>query len=247
MLDIETDVGPMFVHAEDRVMTPWMSERGDWEPAEARWLRSVIRPGHTVLDVGANVGYFSLLAAGLVGEAGAVISVEPERRNLALLRANLWRNRRPQVTVLPIAASARTGFLPLTLNELNRGDHQVGRADSAAETLVPSAALDDLLTHQTIDVIKVDTQGHDHEVIWGMGETIARTHPVIMCEFWLDGMGDRNVSADDVARIYEGSFRLQLLDEDGIGRDVDASGLVSGAREAPGRFVNAVLRPLAAA
>src|SRR4051812_24187462 len=84
----DTDVGTLGLHAHDRVMTPIISDTGRWEEDEGAWLRSVLAPGQVAIDCGANVGYFSLLMSGVVGPAGAVVAVEPERANLRLLRHN---------------------------------------------------------------------------------------------------------------------------------------------------------------
>ena len=144
--------------------------------------------------------------------------------------------------VLPVAAAATTGYLPLTLNGLNRGDHQVGTS-RPADVLVPSAALDELLDGLAIDVVKVDTQGFDHEVLAGMRELFARASPVVMCEFWVEGMDERGLDADKIADAYERDFAMQLLDEEGARRAADAPGLLAAARTAPGGFVNVVLTP----
>jgi FkbM family methyltransferase len=72
--------------------------------------------------------------------------VEPEARNVALLRANLWQHGLHNVAVLPMAAEARAGYLRFETNETDRGDHQVHTGDGAASgNLVPAWRLDDVL------------------------------------------------------------------------------------------------------
>lgn len=80
VVEAETDIGPLLLHAGDEVMTPLISAQGTWEAEEAAWLRRVLRPGMSVVDVGANVGYFAVLMAQIVGPTGAVVAVEPEAR-----------------------------------------------------------------------------------------------------------------------------------------------------------------------
>ncbi len=68
------------------------------EADEGEWLRGMLAPGQRVVDVGANVGYFTVLMSRLVGPRGSVVAVEPDRDNLRLLRLNLWLNRCHNVT-----------------------------------------------------------------------------------------------------------------------------------------------------
>ena len=116
----ETDVGPLLLHAADEVMTPIIVSSHAWEPGEAAWLRGVLRGGQTVLDVGANVGYFTLLAAQTIGAAGTVVAVEPDAANLRLLRANVWRGGCDNVRIVAAAASDERGLLALRRNAWSR-------------------------------------------------------------------------------------------------------------------------------
>ena len=148
IVDVESDVGKLFLHRDDNVLAPFISEHGFWEREEADFLRALLCPGHTFLDVGANVGYMTLLGALSVGSAGRVIAVEPELRNLRLLRANLWRNGM-SAQVLPIAAYSRGGFIRFVRSETNPGDHQV-REGAEEGSLVPCSRLDELLRDRAI-------------------------------------------------------------------------------------------------
>jgi FkbM family methyltransferase len=241
--DIATEVGRLYMHAGDRVMTPLIRETGQWEPGETAFLRRTLKEGHTFVDVGANVGYFSVLASALVGPMGRVVAVEPEQRNLALLKANLWRNRCGNAIVLPIAAHRETGFLPLRPDEKNRGNHQVGRTRGAS-ALVPCARLDDLLASLRIDAIKVDTQGTDHDVIAGLSALVRpSTRTTIMCEFWIDGMEQRGLDPSEVAGEYKQlGFELALLTDTGEEHRASPAEIVAAARDSGVKYVNVVLR-----
>jgi FkbM family methyltransferase len=241
--DLPSELGPLYMHADDRVMTPFLQTHGFWEASETRFLRATLHEGATFLDVGANIGYFSVLGSKLVGAAGRVFAVEPERRNLALLKANLWRHGCDNSVVLPIAAHRQRGFLPLRLNEENRGDHQVGWGEQAA-ALVPCARLDELLAGVTVDVAKVDTQGVDHDVIDGLSGLFGSERPAtIMCEFWLEGMAHRDIDPNEVLRGYQGlGFELGLLEDDGSVVSASPSEIVAAAAAWAGLYVNVVLR-----
>ena len=91
--EVETDVGPLLVHADDAVITPIIRARGTWEEELGDQLRSLLRPGMTAVDVGGNIGYVALLMAAAVGPSGRVVAVEPDPRNAHVLRLNAERTR----------------------------------------------------------------------------------------------------------------------------------------------------------
>jgi predicted O-methyltransferase YrrM len=99
-IEVETVAGRLLLHRDDHVITPVLQRYGMWEPGETRYLLSTLTAGQTFVDVGAHVGYFSVLAARRVGPAGSVIAIEPELRNLELLRRNLERNDCTNAVVL---------------------------------------------------------------------------------------------------------------------------------------------------
>ncbi|MGH8164650.1 MAG: FkbM family methyltransferase, partial [Rhodanobacteraceae bacterium] len=95
-----------------------------YEPFETSLLTSELRPGMTVVDVGANIGYYTLLFSKLAGDKGRVYAFEPEPQNFALLERNLTRNHRANVTIFNEAASDQSGHSFLYLSTVNHGDHQ---------------------------------------------------------------------------------------------------------------------------
>jgi FkbM family methyltransferase len=223
-------------------MTPFIRTHGWWEREEAAWLRSVLRPGHVMVDCGANVGYFTLLGSSLVGPSGRVVALEPEPRNLSLLRRNVRRHRLRNVEVVPAAAWSQRARLALRRNPDNAGDHQV-RPEVAGE-MVDAVALDDVLDGRA-DVVKIDTQGADHYVIAGLGRTLdASPHAQLLVEFWMDGMYERNLSAADVLAIYRGLGRpIGLLGDGGEVVPASDEQVLETARSRPDHWVNLVLGP----
>lgn len=244
VLRVDTRIGPVLVHADDEVMTPWIRHHREWEAEEAAWLEGALRPGATMLDVGANIGYFSVLAARAVGPAGRVIAIEPERRNLRVLRLNTWAH--DQVTIVPVAAWHSRTALELRFNASNAGDHQVHEAsEGAAGTLVPAIALDDLLDETAIDVIKIDTQGVDHHVITGLSRTLAANPQAqLLVEFWLESMDERGDRGADVLAGYRKLGRpIGLLGDHGNSTLATDAEILAATEVAHGRFVNLVIGP----
>ena len=93
--------GPQDLHVSAAIRT-----HGIWEAFETSLFLSLLRAGDVCLDVGANIGYYSVLAATKVGEDGAVFAFEPESNNVALLSANLALNQCRNVCWWPVALGA---------------------------------------------------------------------------------------------------------------------------------------------
>ena len=100
-----------------------------YEPFETSLLTAEVRPGMTIVDIGANIGYYTLLFSKLTGESGCVYAFEPEPKNFALLQQNLSRNNRTNVVAFNLAASDLTGESFLYLSSENHGDHQAYSSD----------------------------------------------------------------------------------------------------------------------
>ena len=197
------------------MITPVLRGGGVWEPAETRYLLASLRAGQTFVDVGAHVGYFTVLASKSVGPTGTVIAIEPEARNRDLLHRNLVRNGCTNAMVVPFAAHSAGGSMSLALDEGNRGAHRLVPPGQAATT-VPCVRLDDLLPH-VVDVIKIDAQGYDHDVIAGLEVTLAANpHAVVLAELSVYELRRRDVKPELVLAGYEElGFRLSVFDQRG--------------------------------
>ncbi len=199
---LETDVGPLLVHAHDEVITPIIRAHGTWEPELGEQLRALLRPGMTAVDVGGNIGYVALLMAECVGPSGKVVAVEPDPRNAEVLKRNAERTRGAQIEVVEAAAWSEPTTLELQLHGTNTGDHRVGIADGGrASVTVPAVRLDDVLPEQ-VDLILMDTQASEHVALRGARELIERSRPVLLVEFWPQGLREAGVDPVSVLDGY---------------------------------------------
>ncbi|MEX2217481.1 MAG: FkbM family methyltransferase [Phycisphaerales bacterium] len=161
--------------------------RGTNEPAIQRAVAEHVRPGGVFFDVGANVGFFSLIAARAAGPAGRIIAFEPVPANADAIRRNARINRFDSISVVQAAVASAPGEMDLVLSE-----HPGGAAlalapppDASGRIRARVVSIDDLVGRGQAPpptLIKVDVEGVEVEALRGMAET-ARTHrPIIICE-----------------------------------------------------------------
>lgn len=239
---VVTDVGELWLPANDLVMLPYMRHAGVWEPGEGRLLRSMLEPGARFLDVGANVGYFSLLAA-QVSPTGTVDAVEPEPRNLALLRLNLWLHR-VAAQIWPVGLGNTHSLGALRVDPKNPGNTTLEANAANAIQLAAIARGDEIFEGRSFDVVKIDVQGAETDVVGGMSELLARSHGIrLVVEFFPQAISERGQDPRDVLLFYHslGFYRVVEIDGRLLRLDDDEIlALCAGAGQ--GGAVNMVLR-----
>ena len=180
---------------------------GVYEKAETHFFESACRSGMTFLDVGANIGYYTALAARAVGPNGKVVALEPDPESYSYLEKTIDANSVGNVKSFRIAASNAPANLPLFISKDNRGDNRLyASADKRPQIEVEARPVDELLTENnisTVDLIKIDVQGYEPKVIAGLSETIARSpNLTILTEFWPKGIteagGEAKTFLDDL-------------------------------------------------
>ena len=212
--------GVIVYTADDDVSIGQAVRDGNYEPEICSLFRSVLRPGMNVLDLGANIGVLTLLAAHLVGPSGTVIAVEPNPRNVRLLEASRRANAFNNVTVLQIAAGRENGLLVLNTSYSNGTTSGLPKDEAAlmsAET-VPAFRLDAVLPHgRLIDLIKVDVEGAEYNALQGCRETIANHRPAIISEFSPSLMpGISGINGEDYLRwLISFGYDLSVVNLDG--------------------------------
>ena len=154
-----------------------------YEEHVRRAARENLRAGDVVVDVGANVGVLTFLAASIVGAAGRVIAVEPNPDNLQLLYRGIVYNGFGNVEVVPHAASNRRSVFSLTGGTSNT--HLIGpRAPEEGGYFVQSVVLDEALGDlPRLDFVKMDIEGHEPQALEGFARLIGRHRPVLLVEF----------------------------------------------------------------
>lgn len=158
-------------------------ERGTWEPEQTAVVQSLLAAGQVVVNVGANTGYYTLLAARRVGEGGRVYAFEIQPAILAILRRNIQRNAvQDIVTVVPMGCFSSSGEAVIE----QRGDAGSARIAFRPEGLrVPLVTLDDYAEVAGLDrlaLILIDAEGADFEILKGAARILAKFRPVVLAE-----------------------------------------------------------------
>jgi FkbM family methyltransferase len=152
---------------------------GSYELAMQRRFASELTDGQVVYDVGANVGFYSLLAARCVGATGFVFAFEPLPENLGYLRRHVALNALAQIAVEPVAVCEVTTILQFT-----RGDNSsTGRLDAGGDLNVKALALDDFVFgegHPPPHLVKIDVEGAEVRVLQGARRLLESRRPLLV-------------------------------------------------------------------
>jgi FkbM family methyltransferase len=199
------------------IVTSMLIAEGDWFESEMELWRSWLKPGMTVIDVGANVGVYTFSAAQKVGAEGCVLAVEPFSNCVRCLQATCNINQLSWVKVCAGAASDRNGTARLALhtaselNELVDSDTEGAIMLSTFEE-VTCFTLDSLIEQENlsqIDFLKIDAEGHEIKVLEGSNRILTEFAPTILYENLAGSRGSNLAVADFLnSRGYQ-LFRYQ--------------------------------------
>jgi FkbM family methyltransferase len=227
----------LVVDTRDALLSPWLLLDGLWESHVTGWMQQTLRPGDAFVDVGANIGYFTLLAAQTVGATGRVVAVEAHPGLAELLRRNVVINGvHGRVAVFEKAAwseAAKLRFHQRAHYSANSsvgsiGEDALADLDDTEDVIdVEGVPLDDLLAGLArVDVVKVDVEGAEVHAFTGM-ETTLRSNPNITVLFEWSPAQIRNLGDDPAALIDQLAgygFRFRLMESEL--QPIDRSGLL---------------------
>lgn len=207
----------LFVRTPDRLIAALLCKYSFASSLEVEIYRTRIKPGMTVLEIGANVGFFTLLFSGLTGEKGRVLAFEPDPENFRLLGKSVAESGRGNIACRQAAVSDKGGAVKLFISEENRGDHRIYDCGGGRDCVdVEAVSLDEALgPGARADFIKMDIQGAEHLALLGMAATV-RNSPTLdmLCEFSPDLLRRSGASpAALLEKLLEYGFSLNYLDE----------------------------------
>jgi len=170
-------------------MAAYHAYRGVMEPGLTKYFCTLIKPGTVVVDVGANVGIYTLLAAKLLEGTGKIYSFEPTPRIYEILRDNVQVNSFLELGMVhlhQLAVTDRSGKARLSIFNNDSGHNTIfsnGKADDEIE--VATTSLDEILaTEERVDIVKIDAEGAEPLILRGMQQLIKRNPKIrILLEF----------------------------------------------------------------
>jgi FkbM family methyltransferase len=188
-----------------------------YEPLTTRLFLEALRPGSIVLDVGAHIGFFSLIAATLIRPTGKVFAFEPAPDNFEILRRNVDLNGYGNVVPIQKAVDATSGERMFLLAESSDSHSFFKHPLSATKSSRPVScvAIDEFLAGYVIDVVKLDVEGGEPAAIQGMKSTLRRnSNLTLLAEinpFCLMRAG--YTAREYIDMLTDLGFTLELVDE----------------------------------
>lgn len=193
---------------------------GAYEPPTSDVFRELVKPGHTIIDIGANSGYFSLLSATLVGSRGQVIAFEPIPSVRQALLANIQLNKLENVQVIPSAVSDRAD--KITIYEGPAGHKGISSirpiASASRKVLIDTIPLDSLVHEfSRLDCVKVDVEGAEFLVLLGMDNLIRTHHPCLIIEFTNEYLKSFGHSVGQMSEwLISRGYRIYRIEDQGL-------------------------------
>lgn len=197
----------MEVHASgDRYISDSIRRTGRWEPFETRVIARLLVADVEFFDVGANIGWYSVIAGKLLKSRGTVHAFEPVPENVALLGKNAAANALTNIRINPFALGRSDGTTRVYLSQDNKGDHRAYESSEDRQSIVVGLQRFETYFNRSTRrplVIKMDTQGFEYDVLLGMGN-ILDSHSaeiVFVMEFWPYGFSQNGVDVDALIKL----------------------------------------------
>jgi len=216
LCSIKVDGLTLYVYANTASFQDYVLKA--YEPYTTELFKQVVKPGATVLDIGAQFGYYSLIAAKQIRQGGKVYAFEPVPNNFELLKRNIQINRCNQMIH---AVQKAVGDKPTTVRIFvyrdsdSHGMYCHPKATVKETITVESIAMDEFLGGQPVDVIKMDIEGNEPFALEGMKQTIAKSPSIILfTELNPAFLRRAGVKSEDyLTQLEDLGFDIQLIDE----------------------------------
>jgi FkbM family methyltransferase len=217
------------LHQHDTIISESIRNSKVWAEPETKLFRELLRPGMTVVDVGANIGYFSLLASTLVGSGGSIHAFEPDPLNCSLLKKSIRLNNVSNIEVVQMALSDDDVPISLFIDSHNKGDHRIWEpvGESRKRIDVGSTTLDDYLDQRQSKpaFIKIDVQGAEGKVLGGMKNTLTLDElKFLTLEFWPLALRKCGTPPEQILKqITDAGFTIRVVPDPMLLGDVAAN------------------------
>ena len=193
-----------------------------YEKSESQFIKSICFEGMNILDIGANIGYYTALFSQLAGDKGSVIAIEPDLESYKYLSKSINSFNYKNVLSFRLAASDIKQKLPLFISKENRGDNRLYSTNQKRNSImVDCLTVDELLEEnkiENLDLIKIDVQGYEPKVLKGMLNIVRSSKKLILLsEFWPKGILQAGESPKEfLTMLRKMQFQLFELKKNGF-------------------------------
>ena len=195
---------------DDIGVSAYLHKNKIWEPFETSLFIEIINKKEYFVDVGANIGYYSLLSSKLLKSGGMVYSFEPESKNIEIFKENIKANKVQNVVLFENACSNNDDPIYLTLSRNNLGDHRVSKNKNPESKNIMPVVLDDVYKKFRFipDLVKIDTQGYEFNILSGSQSLLSQsnTKTIFIIEFWPKGLQDQNYSLSKLVNLINKKY-----------------------------------------
>lgn len=209
----------LLLHIDD-----WIQENlyflGEYEKAELTSIKQFLNHDSIFIDIGANIGLYTLFASKIINKNGQIISFEPFSENFKSLAKNVSLNRVSNVSLEKMAIGEKDGVIKLYYdeNEKNSGMVSTISLEKGAQEEVKLISLDSYLKNESftkIDLIKIDIEGFEHSALLGMKSTLTRYHPTLLIEILNT---DKSFTNESICHqlLTDMGYNKYFIDDDGI-------------------------------
>jgi FkbM family methyltransferase len=207
----------MLLDLQDRGISRTLLLFGERELEHKTMLERVLRPGMTVLDIGANIGYYALMELALIQPGGTLIAVEPSPSNVVLLKRNLALNGHAEIEVHQAAISDQAATRPFFMSEMSNlntfhnigsgAQHLKGDTIDVTTTTVPA-----VMRGRPLDLIRMDVEGHEVEVLSGLLPAVERgeMRPMIIFETHLSRYTPAHDMTPVLRRLFSAGYHIAM-------------------------------------
>ena len=194
-----------------------LSINGVYGELDTKIIREEIHEGDIVIDVGANIGYYTLIFAQLVGSSGKVFAFEPESKNFEILKKNIEINNYPNIVAEQKIVSDKSGIVKLFIAEHGIVGHRINQEKSSQKFIeVESIILDNYIKKLNLDnkinFIKIDVEGSEPKVLEGTKEIIQKSNQLkIFTEFNRESVEEYGIEPKEMIDLfYRNGFKIYL-------------------------------------
>jgi FkbM family methyltransferase len=174
----------MYINPSDFVVSRRIWREGEFQPRIRDYVNKNLDKGDVAIDVGANIGYFTVIMGKAVEHTGMVYAFEPNEENRQILKKNVQENELDEIVVVRSeAVSDQNGSAELSIADINKGSHSIIKSKKPQNVVeVPTVKIDNVINDK-IDLIKVDVEGAEDKVVAGMEQILSKYAPTVILEY----------------------------------------------------------------